>query len=175
MRVSHAVVLAVCAAISAADIGAAVVTAAPGDDLQDKIDDLSPGDVLVLAPGVYRSGQIQVAKRGKADAWVTIAGPDRGKATIENSGRWLFVIRDCRFVRFARLGITGAGGARQYDAFKFAGRCEDVVIEDCSIHDIGGSGINCSGVERVERLTVRGCVIWGTGGHGEGMYLGRQD
>ncbi len=175
MRASWAVVPAFCVSISAAGARAASVSAAPGDDLQAKVDALSPGDELVLASGVHRSRRISVTKRGKPDLWITIKGSNEGKTTIESSEWHLFFLRDCRFVRFASLEIIGARGAPQYDAFKFAGRCEDVVIEDCSIHDIGGAAISCSGVERVERLIVRGCRIWRTGGHGEGMYLGRQD
>lgn len=148
--------------------------AEPGADLQKRINMLEPGDTLVLRAGTYRTPALRVRVQGRADAWITIRAEKPGAVKLLSYKGDLFTLRGAKFLCFSGLEICGEKGARTKNAFKFFGVNTDIVVEDCETHHLGGGCINASGVQRIERLTVRRCHIHHTGGNGEGMYLGHQ-
>lgn len=61
---------------------AATVPVAPGGSIADAVKDAKPGDVVLLAPGIYPAGQRCVG-RGTAEAPLTIRAETPGAAVIE--------------------------------------------------------------------------------------------
>lgn len=157
-----------------APLGAAQLVAKPGDALAPLLDAMKPGDTLILTQGTYQAGKNWIRnKRGSKDAWFTVKGQDGAKVIIQNNYKEnTFSLHNCSFWRFENLETTGTIGG---DAFKWTGSCSDMVIENCYMHDMTGCGINCSSVDKMERLRVTRCQIVHTGGNGEGMYLGHND
>jgi parallel beta-helix repeat protein len=52
--------------------------------------------------------------------------------------------------------------------------CNDVLVEKCSIHDLGYFNGAAIALDRGKRGTVRGCDIWNIGGHGVSVNGGNQ-
>ncbi|HTL53336.1 MAG TPA: hypothetical protein VL860_12235, partial [Planctomycetota bacterium] len=160
--------------LTALPLAAATYTVTPEDALGPAVEKLQPGDELVLSAGTYPAVALEIKGRlGTADKPFTLRGAAGQRAILEGSHKKRMILVDgCSFWRFENLEITGKNG---WDAFKFFGVNSDIVVESCYLHDLGGGAINCSGIDKMTRLTVRHCHISGTGGNGEGMYLGYQD
>ncbi|MGH7142732.1 MAG: right-handed parallel beta-helix repeat-containing protein [Planctomycetota bacterium] len=158
----------------ATPVRAAELVGRPGDNIYSLIARMHPGDELILTQGTYKAGQNHIANmHGSKDAWFVIRAQQNAKVVIENTiHQNSFNLDNCSFFKFQNLEITGQVGG---DAFKWTGTCSDMVVDNCYMHDMNGSGINCSSVKHMDRLLVTHCQIAHTGGTGEGMYLGHDD
>jgi hypothetical protein len=143
----------------------------PGASLNSALASALPGDILTLHAGTYDRPGNQSGKSGTAEAWITIRGaPGEARARIHRAtaDKNLFDMNSCNYIKWQHLEIQGGS-----EAFKFIGTCHDIIIEDCYIHHMNGSGVNASGITELYNLTVRDCEISYTNGTGEAFYLGK--
>ncbi len=150
-------------------------------DYRKLLGTLKAGDTLQLAAGVYERGLPVSDCHGRADAWITIQGPDNGVAEIRQAQVANCVeLRQCSFVALKRLSILGDGpdGIPGLAGVSAKGGLENrvhhILIEDCVI-----SGWNTSqqavGISTktpawdwtIRRNLIRDC--------GTGLYLGNSD
>jgi hypothetical protein len=85
-----------------------IVDVASADALRDAIAAAQPGDVITLAPGVYRTGVADIVadRPGRPDAGITVRAPRLGAATIEQTSEEGFVVT-APYWRFENLAIRG--------------------------------------------------------------------
>lgn len=142
-----------------------------GSALKKKIQSLQPGQRLVIGPGTWSidslfsidlSGSVDkpiwiVAQRGAA---VRITRPDASQNTINIGSK-----AAARYLVLRGLEVTGGDtGIKMYD-------CQNVWIDLCNVHDVGGAGISANSRD-TSHLYITRNQIHATAGTGEGMYLG---
>ncbi|MGH7142537.1 MAG: PKD domain-containing protein [Planctomycetota bacterium] len=159
-------------------LGAANLTAAPGDDLQAKINSLNAGDTLSLSSGTYTTNNLTfTSKSGTTSAWITLqAGGGQTPILSNPGGQNMINVVNSHFIAIIGLEISGGGTAG--DGVKYTGADSDMLIQDCTIHNIDGVAVNCSSIGgNMTNLTVRHCNIYATGPSTSdcAMYLGRAD
>ncbi len=157
--------------------GAATVHLNPGGSFEQAVENLAPGDTLIVHAGTYQdSGRIGITVRGTVaqpvvieaalgEARPVIARPAGASAqnTINIEGATHLTIRG--------LEITSNGG----DGVNLSGAVSWVTLENLVIHDVD-VGVNLR--SSMHHITVRGSEIYDTGGPGytgEGMYIGCND
>jgi hypothetical protein len=153
---------------------AAVLEIHEGDSFEAAVENLNPGDRLIVHQGTYEdSGRISITVKGTPSAPVVIEGADgesrphitrpasaQAQNTINIEGATHLTIRD--------LEISSNGG----DGINLNSRPSHITLEDLHIHDID-VGINFR--SDMDHITVRKVHIHNTGqdgGTGEGMYVG---
>ncbi|MDJ1114496.1 hypothetical protein [Microbacterium dauci] len=118
-----------------ADCPSADVTADPGDDLQDALDALTPGDVLKVRAGVY-DGAFSIRATGTADdpIWVCAEGAVlRGESTDRGYG---LHIADSSHVIVAGVRVERSRKGVMVD------RSDHIVFVDGQVHDTGNEAIH---------------------------------
>ncbi|MBI4537341.1 MAG: right-handed parallel beta-helix repeat-containing protein, partial [candidate division NC10 bacterium] len=125
--------------------------------------DLDPGDLILVDTGTYTvSSNIAVTA---ADAGVTIRGPqEAGHAAVLNrgntsAGNYIFQLNDADGTTLEGLEITGG----QWGVYIYGGS-SDITIQDSTIRNNAGYGINVSGSAGSVRLD--GNTIYGHTSHG---------
>ncbi|HRQ87852.1 MAG TPA: hypothetical protein PLA50_03580 [Bacteroidia bacterium] len=150
-------------------------------DYRKLLGTLKAGDTLQLAAGVYERGLPVSDCHGRADAWITIQGPDSGVAEIRQTQVANCVeLRQCRFVALKRLSILGDGpdGIPGLAGISAKGGLENsvhhILIEDCIIggwstsqQAVGISTKTPTWDWTIRRNLIRDC--------GTGLYLGNSD
>lgn len=152
--------------------------AADPSSYRAKLATLKPGDTLRLAPGTYT--RLPITKlAGRADAWITVAGPKEGApAVIEaQEGFNTIEITDTSFVALVGLVVDGKGiaGAFGVSAKGGASNCvHDVRVEGCTFQHFSASQqqVAISTKTTTWNWTIRGNRILDAG---TGLYLGNSD
>lgn len=158
---------------------AATLEISPGDDFEQAVESLQPGDTLIVHAGDYStSGRISVGVQGTAASPVVIKGADGeapphirrpASAAAQNT----INIEGARNLTLSRLEISSNGG----DGVNLNGNPAFITIDQLDIHDID-VGVNFR--SSMDNITVRRTHIYRTGGGdgggtGEGMYVGCND
>ena len=122
-----------------------------------------PGDLLLLAPGVY-AGPLSPANGGAPEAPIVFRGPDEGESVIEGpSGGTAVVAKGLKWIYFERLAIRNAMQAMAVDS------AEHLVIRRCNITAVD-KGLSDDAL--AHRLFIADNVIEGNRPYGA---KGRQD
>lgn len=147
---------------------AATITVTPGDNINSKINSMSPGDTLLLAPGIYTkaSGTMMLItnKVGTASAWFVMraAAPNTVKI-LGNSGQNMCEMRNSAYWRFENLEFDGRNLSD--DGIKCTINtgnantdwCHDIIIDTCHIHNLTNACVNTQ--VTVWNLTVQNCWL----------------
>ncbi len=116
--------------------GGRQIEAAPETGLMAALDEANPGDVILLAPGVYK-GPFEPAKSGAAERPIVICGPAEGEAIFEGDGvdsrSRIVTLNGTHHLHFENLTFRGAQMAI-YAAKP--GGSEGLVVRRCKIHDV---------------------------------------
>ena len=166
-------------ALASPSTAARVIQANPQNYLS-LLSTLQPGDTLTLEAGSYdQPGQPPglpiVGLHGRADASITITGPDSGPKAVLVGRTNLNTVRiaDASHIIVRNLEIDGRdlGG----DGVNGEGPSHHIVLENLIIRGVGAAqgvvGISTNRAA-VSNWTIRGNVIVGAG---TGMYLGNSD
>ena len=153
---------------------AATIEIKQGDSFEKAVENLQPGDTLIVHQGTYTdSGRISITVKGNPSAPVVIKGADgeatpritrSASASIQNT----INIEGATYLTVKGLEITSNGG----DGINLNSNPSYITLEDLHIHDID-VGINFR--SDMHHITVRRNHIYhtGSGGEtGEGMYVG---
>lgn len=89
--------------------GAPTLRAAPGDDLQAKINLLGPGAVLELGAGTYEVDHLVIDRSGDAQRPITIRGADRAAVVIHDSGGAVIQLQHASYLVLENLTLSGSG------------------------------------------------------------------
>jgi hypothetical protein len=170
-----AVALVVALSLAPRGASAAEVHADPSD-LQAKLDTLSPGDTLHLAPGVYSPFVIQ-GRNGSASAWITITADGGGATARAQAGSNTIEIRDSSFVAIVGLTIDGQNIDGAFGVSANGGASN-------TVHDVrleGNTFVNHRGSQQHDAISTK-TPTWGwiirrnhIDGAGTGIYLGNSD
>jgi len=152
---------------------AAEVRVGPTDYLRP-LEDLRPGDTLVLSAGVYPEGLPLKDVKGTAEAPIVIRGPQDQSAVLKANNCCNTVqLTDSSYIEIRNLTLDGAGtnGSFGVDA---RGVCHHITLENLRIINYGGNqqivGISTKG-PAWNWVIRRNTII----GAGTGMYLGDSD
>jgi hypothetical protein len=143
-----------------------------GAALASVINSLVPGDRLEVGSGTYTINSVfNINTVGTATNPIWIVAQSGATPIITRSNASQNTVNmgagggSCRFTCLRGLEITGGSIAlRMYD-------CEDVWIDKCHIHDCQDNAIAANS-NPTEDLTFTENVVHGTGGTGEGFYIG---
>lgn len=158
-------------------VAAPATLAAGVADYRNAVRRLTPGDTLLLEPGIYRNGLDDHRLMGRPDAPSVIrgvSGPVRSVFLV-SSGRNTVSIVDSGFVTIAEVDLVGPGAAA--DAGKAEGLsrfAHDITLEGLRIsgHDASQSNIAISTKCPAWNWVIRRNLIVGAG---TGLYLGNSD
>lgn len=162
--------LAAAALFVSSPVAAAVYSITPADDLIASVNQLVPGDELVLGGGTYNlSSKFSITVSGTAQAPILIRAkdgevpvitrPDANQNTINIENNSYVVLRGVEVV-------GGSHGIRINNA-------SFITIEGCHVHDTGDVGISANVPGgKYEGLKLLRNHIHDTNNTGEGMYLG---
>lgn len=119
----------------------------PGDDVQAAIDNLLPGDSLLLAGGIYEHTGISISSRGNILQPIVIAALPGQTPVMHitvatnnciniNGAQWLTID-----------GMTIDSTPLDVDGIKFieSGISHHITIRNCTIHAVQATGINAQG------------------------------
>ena len=130
----------------------------PFRGLPEASEQASPGDLLLLGPGVYR-GPLRVVNDGGPKAPIVFRGSREGESIIEGpEGATAIIAQKRKHIYFERLGIRGARRAMTVDGAQF------LVIRRCRMTDVN-KGINDDAHAR--RIFIADNVIEGRYKFGE--------
>ncbi|MHC4434973.1 MAG: right-handed parallel beta-helix repeat-containing protein, partial [Planctomycetota bacterium] len=116
--------------------GGRKIEASPETGLMAALDAANPGDVILLAPGVYK-GPFEPTKSGAAERPIVIRGPAEGEAILEGDGvdsrSRILTLNGTHHLHFENLTFRSAQMA------VYAARPDGsvgLVIRQCRIHDV---------------------------------------
>lgn len=147
-----------------------------GGDLEAAINNLQPGEKLIIAPGTYSaSGRFSISVQGTPEAPIWIAASDldnKPVITRLDNNHNVIDVDLAQYVVFHGLEITGPNHLlRLYDV-------SNIWVDQCYLHDAGDVGIMASSHD-TNNLYITRNEIRGTGvdsgaysGTGDGMFLG---
>jgi hypothetical protein len=151
----------------------AEVSVGPSNYLRT-VQNLGPGDTLILPTGIYREGLPLKGIKGTAEAPIVISGPTDQSAVFTAKNCCNTVqLTDSSYIEIRNLTLDGTGtnGAFGVDS---RGPCHDITLENLKIINYGGNqqivGISTKGP--AWNWVIRGNTIIGAG---TGMYLGNSD
>ncbi|MGI9302374.1 MAG: right-handed parallel beta-helix repeat-containing protein [Gammaproteobacteria bacterium] len=156
------------------DVPAVTYELQPGESFEAAVEDLHPGDVLIVHPGVYADeGRISITVRGTQDRPVVIKAVTTGTRPhivrhADAEPQNTINIEGASFLTIQGLEISSNGG----DGVNLSGNPAHIVLEDLNIHDVD-VGVNFR--SDMHRIIVRRSHIYKTGQHGgtgEGIYVG---
>ena len=156
-----------------ASAGAENLEIFPGDSFRTAVQNLNPGDTLIVHAGTYtHSNRISITARGTPSQPVLIKGADgeaRPIIQLVRVGHNVMEIHGATYVTIRGLEITGPG-MRESDGINIrGGGTAHITLEDNVIHDIA-VGINYRG--DMHHIVARGNEVFNTRGTGEGFYVG---
>ena len=142
-----------------------------GAALKAAIQSLAPGTRLEVGAGTYAIDSFfTINLVGSAAAPIWIAAMAGAKPVLTRSDAAQNTVNlgsggAARYVALQGFEITGGDTAlRLWD-------CRDVWIDRCHVHDCSGVGVEANSVDTA-RLHITRNEVHGTGGTGEGIYLG---
>jgi hypothetical protein len=156
---------------------AADIQASPSD-YRSKVSALQPGDTLRLAAGVYGDLLSVSGRHGRADAWITITGPEAGAPAVFEADPGpccnTIEISDSSYIVLSNLTIDGkkVGGAFGINASR--GPVHHITVEGCTFtnHDAGQQTVAISTKVTTWSWIIRKNRIVGAG---TGLYLGNSN
>ena len=167
-----AVVLFSRAAISA------TLYANPGDNLRNTIAGMSPGDTLILNPGLYTqtNGVKVISVNGTASQPITIMGSADGDAIIEAT----YSVNAFEFTTSSYIILKDIEIRKGSNAVKFTstGPCHHITLQNLKLHNTYGVGVGGSDGNHYH-ITISDCEVYDTGRDssktGEGIYMSYWD
>ncbi len=115
-----------------------------GEALTQAIHEAAAGDVITLAPGIYRIGRIEATASGQTAKPIVVRAETLGTARIETSAIETFVIFGAHWT-FENLEIAGIAPETEH-AFHVVGGANGAIIRHNRIRDfdaaIKGNGLN---------------------------------
>ena len=161
-----------CIALSFA-FGAAradIIEIDPDGDFRSAMQDLRPGDTLIMHGGVYSlSDYFELDLAGEADAPITIRAAPGEQPVLHYAGSDQNIVNivDSRFLVIQ--GVEFSGGSRGIRLTSSS----DITIRDCHIHDTAANAISANDEGNdYARLAFVHNEIDHAGGTAEGFYLG---
>lgn len=161
---------------AAKEVAAETIHATPRT-YSERLSELDPGDVLRLAPGIYRDGLRLHGVNGVASSPIVVSGPVEGPQAVfvARNGRNTISLKNASFITIRHLVLDGRG--RNADAVKAesTGRyahhitLENLIIKD---YDRGQQIVGISTKCPAWGWVIRGNVIENVG---TGIYLGDSD
>jgi hypothetical protein len=142
-----------------------------GESLVKAVAALQPGDQLNVAEGTYRVDRLwDIHVSGTAEAPIWIVADKEAKVVFTRSDARQNVLNigqgaAVQYLCLRGVEITGGGHGLRL------GRCSDVWIDQCHIHDTGEVCLSANSADTRRLFLTRNHLHHG-GGHGEGMYLG---
>ncbi len=103
-------IAAMWALMSCAGLGAAEVRVADSAAFRQAVQELTPGTILLLAPGTYEGGVSLHEVTGTEQAPIVIEGVDPNRPPIFRKGGTAFHLSDCRYVTLRNLRVEGFPG-----------------------------------------------------------------
>ena len=164
-------VLAALLAVSGCAVHAGEFHIYPGDSFEAAVEDLSPGDTLIVHEGTFTdTGRISIGVKGTATSPVTIQAADGEQRPLISrlagaSAQNTINIEGAEHLTIKGLEISSNGG----DGVNLSGNPSHIVLEDLVIHDVS-VGVNLR--SDMHHITVRSNHIYATNDTGEGMYVG---
>ncbi|HYE04726.1 MAG TPA: hypothetical protein VEL07_04315 [Planctomycetota bacterium] len=162
----------------AAAASAAVIDADPGN-FRTKLTTLAAGDTLRLAAGTYTRSLAIDRLQGRADAWITIAGPTSGARAVflANESANTVEITWSSYVAIENLVLDGQHLAGPFGVSAkngLANLVHHIRVENCEIRDYDGNQqtVGISTKTPTWGWIVRGNRILEAG---TGMYFGNSD
>lgn len=158
--------------------------------LRAALQDLAPGALVVIGPGVYSGRHELRGVKGTAAAPIVICGDPRDPPVFEGGGSEAWHLSGCehlvlrdlivrgfpgnginvddggardapsRGIRITRVTIEATGPDGNHDALKLSG-VDEFLVEDCTFRGWGGSAVDLVGCHDGE---IRGCVFEGLPG-----------
>ncbi len=153
---------------------AATIEIHQSDSFETAVENLNPGDTLIVHEGTYAdSGRISIKVKGTVSAPVVIMGADGESRPLitrpaSASAQNTINIEGATYLTIKDLEITSNGG----DGVNLNSNPSYITLEDLDIHDVT-VGINFK--SSMHHITVRGNHIHRIGkdgATGEGMYVG---
>ncbi len=142
-----------------------------GLKLSEAIRRLKPGDRLLVHEGIYSMPRrFDVRLKGLEDKPILVeaAAGERVVITRADDRENLMDIRNSEYIVISGFEfIGGSTGIRIRSS-------NNIMVENCSIHDIGNVGIAANS-DSMTRLYIVDNEIFNTDGHAEGIYLGSHD
>jgi hypothetical protein len=156
--------------LAAAPLPATTIEIGPGDDFRGAMQNLKPGDTLILDGGTYAfSGYFALAIAGTGAQPIVIRAQTGQHPLIQYNGTDQNIVNFIG-VQFLTLdGIEFSGGSR---GLRFTGG-NDVIVRNCHVHDTAANAISANDDGYVyARFQFVHNEIDHTGATGEGFYLG---
>jgi hypothetical protein len=147
---------------------AATVHAAPADNLQAKLDALTPGNVLELANGTYNVTGLALKSSGSASAPIYIRGQSRAGVVLHAASGTVLQLQAASNVVLENLTLQGSGTDSGTNAsshgisFWNGATQEDVTIRGVDIRGVD-MGVVASGA-------VRGVLVYDCDLHGNNVW-----
>jgi len=152
---------------------AAIIEIGPGDDFRAAMQNLAPGDTLVMHAGTYTlSSYFELDLAGTADAPIEIRAAAGEQPVIHyvDGGQNIVNIANSAFLTID--GIEFSGGSRGIRLTNSS----DITIRNCHVHDTAANAISANDTGNVyARLTFVHNEIDHAGETAEGFYLGCND
>lgn len=157
-------------ALSALSARAEVVEASPDDDIESMINELEPGDELVLSGGVYTlEEKVTLDVVGTEDAPIVIRAKEGERPNLDRplANENIVDIQDAQHVTIRGIEFSGGSAGVRIVAARF------LTIEDCEIRDTGDVALRANDSNATyDSLRILRNHIHHTNNTGEGMYLG---
>ena len=167
MRYRALGVPALCVLATCSGLGAAEVRVADSAAFRRAVQELTPGAVLSLAPGVYEGGVSLREVAGTEQAPITIQGADPNHPPVFKNGGTALHLSDCRYVTLRNIRVEGfpGNGINIDDGGSFETPAHHIILENVTILETGPKGnhdaLKMSGVDY---FTVRKCHFEAWGG-----------
>ncbi|MBN1808373.1 MAG: right-handed parallel beta-helix repeat-containing protein [Planctomycetes bacterium] len=158
--------------------GAAEYYASPGDDIQDKVAALQPGDTLNMNEGTYNwndawrfgTGYTQIPSSAAGTITIKAAPAASSKPHIHctTAGQnAVDIYAGMKHYRFEGLEFSGGSSGIKINAASY------ITFEDCYIHDTASTGVGLK--LDTHHITFTGCEVARPGGTGECFYVGNSN
>lgn len=134
------------------------------------ISKLIPGDMLLISPGVYSfQTRLDLKLIGTEEFPIVIQGEGTGVVFTRNDeSENVINVKDSQFAGIGCIEVTGgSSGVRIQSA-------SNLMIYNSTIHDVGNVGIALNSHD-TSAIYIVDNEIFGTRGHGEGIYAGSHD
>ena len=168
--IQAAVLIALLVAASPSRAAAEAFRATPQDDVETLMNELGPGDELVLAGGTYTlSGRFSLSVAGTAEAPIVIRAQEGETPHLHRPApdQNIIDIDDAAYVTLRGIRFSGGSAGVRISKARF------LTIEACEIHDTGDVALRANDTGATyEALRIVGNHIHHTNHTGEGMYLG---
>jgi hypothetical protein len=141
-----------------------------GQALYNAISDLEPGDKLLIEGGTYSFDfytSVDLAGTASKPIWISAKEGESVIITRPDDTQNILNLGTTAAQFIALQGLTFTGG----DHGVRLHHCENVWINKCTIHNVGGPGLTANSQD-TDSLYITENHIYNTSGTGEGLYIG---